>query len=194
MKINLHDIVPIAMESDIIKAGGDKIHESYYQIQYFDFIKNGIRKFTIPQNIPEKFSTLFEKLTFFSKSNKSLKKQNLYLFMKEAYGECALVLYSNSKSDMKPSILFRLEFIKVNWTIIEDILLSAGLAVFRRNEVKTLRYFLKKHSADYELVIIGDNATLTLNAPDDMRFIKSLMVIGQSFIEKPKFQAPIFCQ
>lgn len=180
MRINLHNIVPGSLESDIKKAGGDKIQESFYQIQYFDYINNGVRKFSIPKKIPNTFSKLFCHLKDFSEDKKTLEKQKLSLFMKEAYDECALVLYSNNSDQIYPSILCRIEFEKSKWGKVEDLLLSAGLAVFRRNETRTFRYSIKEHSADYELVVVGNNATLTLSAPDDMRFVKSLMVIGQS--------------
>ena len=183
MKFILKDVTPHYIEHDIVRNGGTKILDSYYLIQYFDFVMNGQKQFSIPKNLPEQSVKLFTQLKAYAKNKKTLDEQSKYLFMKEAYDTCSIVLHSFDPKQKKPFVTHRIEFPKSEWANLEDMFLEAGLAVCKRTENRTMRYELRALEAHYELIIEGDNTTLTIKAPDEDKLIDSLTVIGHSVDE-----------
>ncbi|PJC32725.1 hypothetical protein CO051_02660 [Candidatus Roizmanbacteria bacterium CG_4_9_14_0_2_um_filter_39_13] len=183
MKFVLHNVIPHYIEHDILQSSGRKIHDSYYCIEYFDFVMNGQKEFIIPDGCPELYKQLFLILKKYAKKNKTLEEQSSYLFMKESYDTCTLLLHAIDSTTKKPCTLFRTIFPKIEWANIEDFLLIAGLAVCKQSEKRTLKYELPVFDSRYELIIEGENNMLTLFAPDEDKLIDSLTVIGHTVDE-----------
>ncbi|MDP4011465.1 MAG: hypothetical protein Q8P72_04530 [Candidatus Roizmanbacteria bacterium] len=183
MKFVLHNVIPHYIEHDILQNSGRKVHDSFYCIEYFDFVTNGQKEFAIPKHLPDTFTEIFFRLKTYAKTKKTLDELSMYLFIKESYDTCSMVLHSYDPSKKKPFVTSRSEFFKNEWANVEDLLLTAGLAVCNRSEKRTMKYELPVFDSQYELIIEGENNTLTLHAPDLDKLIDSLTVIGHTVDE-----------
>jgi|GEM_PF-5180948 len=157
-----------------------KFHDSYFLIQYFDFVRNGQKHFSRPDPLPDLYIDLFSILNSCAKHNKTLSQQSTYLFMKEAYDTCTLVLHSTDPFEKQTTILFRHEFSKDEWTVIEDLLLNAGLAVFKRNEKRFVRYEFQSPHAQCELRTKNSHCSFTIQARDEQTIYECLKKLGKS--------------
>jgi len=179
----IKDVTADYIEHDIVQNGGRNTHDSYYLIQYFDFVMSGQKDFSIPDLCADEYVNLFSILAKYARRKKTLEEQSMYLFMKEAYDTYSIILYSIDASTKKTLTAFRREFPKTEWANVEDMLLAAGLAVFRKTEKRTLRYELHALEAQYKMDMINGQTTLSIKAPDEDKLIDAITVVGYSVDE-----------
>ena len=161
-----------------------KTLDSYYLIQYFDFVRNGQKAFAVPKSLQESYMSLFSLLLTLSKCKETLSNQSAFLFMKEAYGTCTIVLHCVDTPNKQTNILFRLEFPKEEWTNIEDLLLNAGLAVCKRDEKRIVRFEFQSPQAQCELLSGDSRSSFTINARDEQSLFECLSKFGKSIDEE----------
>ena len=152
----------------------NKTLDSYYLIQYFDFVRNGQKQFAIPNPLPDLYINLFSLLNSCAKRKESLARQSTFLFMKEAYETCTMVLHSVDTPNKKTNLLFRLEFPKEEWILIEDLLLNAGLAVCKRDEKRIVRFEFQSPPAQCELLSGDSRSSFTIQARDEQSVFECL--------------------
>lgn len=170
-----------ALQSDDSNA---HVQESYFLIQYFDFVLSGQKEFTIPNPLTGPYTNLFSLLHTHAKRKRSLENQSIYLFMKEAYQTCTIVLHTVDTLKKKTTVLFRHEFPKEEWRHIEDLFLKAGLAVCKRKEKRAVRYEFQSPPAECELLSGDRVSSFTITAPDERAIFECISKFGKSIDEE----------
>jgi len=75
----IKDVTADYIEHDIVQNGGRNTHDSYYLIQYFDFVMSGQKDFSIPDLCADEYVNLFSILAKYARRKKTLEERKKVL-------------------------------------------------------------------------------------------------------------------